>query len=340
MSQTYWWQIPTSYGTGGNPVVRSDPGQETVHREVSFEMEAEGDGRTLYTRIVPYNTPVDVADPPFFEPYIEVWKPGVFDKQLRAANRVDVLLNFEHEQGIGGVVGRGVELRSEPDGLHGTFRLLSNQDGEKTRELVAEKVLNGMSLEATIIKSEREGDAVARTEARLRNVAICRRPAFPGAEVLAVRSGGEDEPPPDDPPDPDPDGESTAPEPAIVVPELVVRDDVSVALQRAGVTQLEHLTVTRAPWDGTSDRFSDEEYERSCLIIREGDGPPKQRCSLPILEPSGELNAGALVTAARMLPSVTRVTAEQRSDAARRLIRLYRMADLTPTTTMLDLARR
>jgi hypothetical protein len=36
--------------------------------------------------------------------------PGLYDKQLRAANRV--FLNFEHQQGVAGIVGHGIELES------------------------------------------------------------------------------------------------------------------------------------------------------------------------------------------------------------------------------------
>ena len=34
--------------------------------------------------------------------YDEEWVPGAFDQQLTAPNRVDVLANFEHQQGIAG----------------------------------------------------------------------------------------------------------------------------------------------------------------------------------------------------------------------------------------------
>lgn len=347
MSQTYWWQTTSDNTTGSPmPVTLRTEGEEhiareIVHREVNFEVEAEGDGRTLYTRIVPYNTPVEVADPPFFEPYVESWSPGVFDKQLRAANRVDVLLNFEHEKGIAGIVGRGVELRSQSDGLHGTFRLLTGTDGEKARELVHERVLTGMSLEALVIKSERQSDGVvARTEARLRNVAICRKPAFPGAEVLAVRTEGEepnpDEPNPDEP-EPTPD-EPTEPE--IVVPELVARDDITNLLERVGVAQLDRVTVVRGNWDANTDRFDDEQYEKSCLIVREGERPVKERCSLPVLEPTGELSVAALHIAARHLLHTTGITNVQRAEVARRMVRLYRLAELEVPGQIVDAARR
>lgn len=181
----------------------------TVHRVVDFDV-AGGDGRTLHTRVVPWDVPATVGDPPYFTPYQESWARGSFDKQLRAANRIDVLMNFEHQQGIGGIVGRGIELRDEADGLHGTFRMLGTQDADKALELVREQILTGLSLEARVLRSETIDGIVVRQDGRLMNVALCRakdspyagpKAAFAGAEVLAVRQ----ETATDDEPDPKPD---------------------------------------------------------------------------------------------------------------------------------------
>lgn len=345
MSQTHWWEITDDSGRSAPPVARSDmqDEREVITREVNFEVEAEGDGRTLITRIVPYNEPVEVADPPFYEKYVERWKPGVFDKQLRAANRVDVLLNFEHEKGLGGVVGRGTALRSQPDGLHGVFRLLGNQVGEAARELVRERVLTGMSLEAIVLKSRREADgSMSRLEARLKNVALCRTPAFPGAEVLAVRTEGEGEPAPGEPdPDEPGDPEPSEPESQIVVPELRVDDDkISAVLERVGVELLVKRATTTQAWDGSPSRFSDEEYQRSALICRAGDEPPKTRCSLPVLEPNGDLNINAMHAAAARINQLTGIGGAERATAARRLIRLYRSVNEEPPGNLVTIASR
>lgn len=352
----YWWQVPSSSSGSTSFTYRTDVGleREIVHREINFELTPDGDGRTLYTRIVPYNTPHQVADPPDFMPYMEEWKPGVFDKQLRAANRVDVLLNFEHEKGIGGVVGRGVQLSSDKDGLHGTFRLLSGGDGDKARELVHEKVLTGMSLEA-IVKKSVVGNTgiVARTEAILKNVALCRNPAFPTAEVLAVREEPE-EPVPGDPtpgdPDPgEPDGSEAEGQPeglpapaasAVIVPELAARSEVDELLERLGYEQIVKRATTNKAWDGSPARFSDDEYERSALICREGDAPPKTRCSLPVLEPNGDLNINAMHAAASRLNQVTGISGALRAAAARRLIRLYRQVGEEPPASIVSIASR
>lgn len=158
-----------------------------LRREFAAVLEA-GDGRTVDARIVPYGIQAQVSDRPGVV-YREEWVAGCFDDQLCAANRVDVLMNFEHQPGLRGLIGRGTALRSEPDGLHGSFRIFDGQDGDKALELAREGVLAGISLEAYAKKSIRAADGtVRRVKAHLDMVALCRRPAFKDARVLAVRA--------------------------------------------------------------------------------------------------------------------------------------------------------
>ncbi len=162
---------------------------QPIVREFPVEL-VESDGRTIDLRVVPYNTAARVADPPRYEPYDEMWMPGAFDNQLRAANRVEVFLNFEHQQGLQGIIGHGVELRESPDGLEGSFRIHDNADGDKALSLVHEGLLRGVSLEARPMRSTREGGVVQRLRAHLDRVSLVRsgRPAFKDAKVLAIRT--------------------------------------------------------------------------------------------------------------------------------------------------------
>ena len=104
-----------------------------MSREFPAELEA-GAGRTLDVRIVPYGKPTEVSDGGPI--YREEWVEGAFDDQLIAGHRLQVFLNFEHEQGIGGIIGDGVALRSQPDGLHGSFEILDGRNGDKALALV------------------------------------------------------------------------------------------------------------------------------------------------------------------------------------------------------------
>ncbi len=162
-------------------------GDGVLRRQFAAEI-ATGEGRTIDACIVPYGVQAQVSDRPGVV-YREEWAAGCFDDQMRAANRVDVLMNFEHHQGISGLIGRGTELRSAADGLHGTFRIFEGSDGDKALELAREGILAGISLEAYAKRSIRGADGtVRRVKAHLDMVALCRRPAYKDARVLAVRA--------------------------------------------------------------------------------------------------------------------------------------------------------
>lgn len=165
------------------------PDRGFLVRTFAAELTA-GEGRTVDVRIVPYGERATVADGfggvPKGVPYVEEWMPGVFDGQVKAANRV--LANFEHQTGLAGVVGHGLQLREARDGFHGSFKLHDTPDGEKALMLVREGVLGGVSLEAVPKKSVRTAAGVVqRVKAHLKAVALCREPAYTGAVVLAVR---------------------------------------------------------------------------------------------------------------------------------------------------------
>lgn len=292
--------------------------ENVIRREFPAVLEPTGDGRTIDIRIVPYNTPARVSDGG--QPYEEEWAPGVFDKQINAASRV--LVNVEHEKGFGGVVGRGAQFRDAEDGFDASVRVLSGPDGDKALELVNEGVLTGVSLEAIPLKSERtEAGVVRRVKARLINVALCRFPAFEAAQVLAVREE----------PTPDPEDEPVL-EPAAAA-------HVDETLARIGYQPLVRNDIVERPWDDSTDRFDDDEYERSCLIDRGGDAPAKTRCSLPVLEPNGDLNVVAMRDAAKRLNQST-LGIDLKAQAARKLLRYYRQAGEDPASSLTNLAAR
>lgn len=149
-----------------------------------------GDGRTVDVLIVPYGERIihndGLGGVPKGVDYIEEIMPGCFDHQVNAAHRV--VANFEHEQGIAGVVARGTALRSGSDGFHGTFRMLNNASGDAALELVNEGVLDGVSFEARFKKTVRSVEGVMqRVKADLFAVAFTRFAAYPSAKVLGVR---------------------------------------------------------------------------------------------------------------------------------------------------------
>ncbi len=150
-----------------------------------------GDGRTLSFRIAPFGERATSADGlgglPKGVPYQEELMPGLYDGQLRAANRV--FLNFEHQLGIAGIVGHGLALRAERDVYHADFRVHETGDGDKALMLAKEGVLQGASVESYWLKSVRTASGVIqRVKAHLDAVAICRQGAYAGAVLTGMRS--------------------------------------------------------------------------------------------------------------------------------------------------------
>ena len=126
--------------------VDTTTGRATLVRSFELPLADSWDGRTLDTRIVPYNTPATVTDPPDYQPYREEFLPGAFERQLSTPGRDRVLLNFEHEQGIRGVIGRSLKFDDADDGLYGSFGIDENSDGDKALAMVSSGFLTGLSL--------------------------------------------------------------------------------------------------------------------------------------------------------------------------------------------------
>jgi hypothetical protein len=153
------------------------PERAVAVRRLDTQIEA-GDGRTSRVRIVPFGE----RDP---APTVSAASqrrpvpggaglPGLFDKQLRAANRV--LLNFEHQQGIGGVVGHGLDLAHRSDGYHGTFRIHETPTATR-RSCSSAKASSGRVGRVVLAEVDpvRAAGVIQRVKAHLEAVAICRR---------------------------------------------------------------------------------------------------------------------------------------------------------------------
>lgn len=179
---------------GAHPAAETDnterPERAVFRREFKISTEV-GDGRTLEMRVVPFDEIGVAADPPKFEPYREQFMPGAFANQERAANRI--LLNFEHIQGLQGVIGHGVSLRQAADGYYGTFRIHETPDGEKALTLLREKVIEHGSVEFLALRSVRTRDGVVqRVKAHLDKLSLTRRdPVYTKTAVLGLREQPE-----------------------------------------------------------------------------------------------------------------------------------------------------
>lgn len=157
----------------------------------SFEAEITNDGRTIEALCVPYNTPAEVADPPTFERYKEMFVKGAFARAVKAPFRV--WLNFEHKPGLNNVVGSGVRFEERDEGLYGELEIDEGHDGEKVLRFVHKNILRALSVEFKPMTRDTpdERGIVVRRSVHLEAVALCRVGAYEDAKVLAVRTPPE-----------------------------------------------------------------------------------------------------------------------------------------------------
>ncbi|SMB97792.1 hypothetical protein SAMN00808754_1950 [Thermanaeromonas toyohensis ToBE] len=101
------------------------------------------------------------------------------------------------------------------------------------------------------------------------------------------------------------------------------------------------------PWsdiDKTVEAYgSVEKFCAACLIDLNPPGEEKvaSKCKLPVKEPNGKYNKNALPAAAAALAGArggVDAPAEEKRRAARKLVRLYRMAKMEPPESLKQLA--
>lgn len=93
----------------------------------------------------------------------------------------------------------------------------------------------------------------------------------------------------------------------------------------------------------STDYKDAESYCAACLIDLnpEGEKKVKDKCKLPVKEPNGTYNRNALIAAAAALAGArggVDAPVEEKRKAARKLIRLYREANMTPPESLKKLA--
>lgn len=141
---------------------------------------AEGDGRTIEARFVPYNVPTRI-DAHLTEEFL----PGAFRRQVRDPR---IPLALGHLPQGGTVIGKVVSLREEPDGLYGTARISNTTDGNNALELLRDGVFDSVSIGFRALQDSRGPNGIVqRRSAEVTELAIVLRPAYTGAKVLALR---------------------------------------------------------------------------------------------------------------------------------------------------------
>jgi hypothetical protein len=150
--------------------------QMTVDLPLEIRATAEGDGRTLAGRIVPFGEVVDVGEGR------ESFAAGVFE----GVDPAGVVLLWQHDQAQ--PIGRMTELSEESDGAYATFRLGATPRALEAASLAADGILTGLSVGFISEDAQRVDGVREHRRARLLETSLVTFPAYPTAGVLAVRN--------------------------------------------------------------------------------------------------------------------------------------------------------
>jgi hypothetical protein len=179
----------------------------TAFYESEIIVRAEGRERILVGLIVPWDvaTPVDHSGR-FAVPGGPAWESfqrGALAKSLRDASearqKAIPMLTGRHPLNPAESAGRtpaAVLHRSESleEGQVAEFKLFRNYEGEEAEQMAEARIWTGFSISygatnhRTVVGELNGRRHFLRQEVRLDHVLFCRNPAYPGAELLAMRA--------------------------------------------------------------------------------------------------------------------------------------------------------
>lgn len=165
---------------------------EVLERYFTLErarVSTDGDGRTIEMQALPWD-----VEAPIGPDTVEVFDPGAFDAQLRAANRLNLTLGHPrpHQLITDSLIGRFQTMESRAEGLWVQARMASTNTATEALALVDDGVLEQVSIgfiDLRTERSKREGVTVLRRmSARLDHLALVPSGNYgEHAKVLSVR---------------------------------------------------------------------------------------------------------------------------------------------------------
>jgi phage head maturation protease len=157
-------------------------------REVAtgLQLRDDGDGRILHGPVIPWGVEARVLDRGRL--VLEQFERGA----LADADPARVPLTATHPRDAGTLpIGVTIELRDEPDAMHGAWRVSDTALGNEVLSLAADGVPLGLSIGFNEVAGgsrwSPDRRRVTRTRALVDHVAVVRRGAYAGAQVVGVR---------------------------------------------------------------------------------------------------------------------------------------------------------
>jgi uncharacterized protein len=149
-----------------------------------LELRADDDGRRLEGIVVPYNVETRIGG------YTESFTLGAFADA--DPEHVPLFAPHPDRDRPSLPIGRAVELHEEPAGLLGAFRVSAVPAGDHVLELVRDGAVRGLSVGFVPLPGgdrwNRDRTRVERVRAHLVEVSVVPFPAYPDAQITAVRA--------------------------------------------------------------------------------------------------------------------------------------------------------
>jgi HK97 family phage prohead protease len=158
-----------------------------------LRVRADGDGRTITARAVPYGVQASVSDSE--GRYRESWQRGAFARTIahrRASGRpLPVLVNHDRKSLPVGVV---QDFADAADGLDVEMHLSETPSADEVLTLVRDGAVRGVSIGFKPIQSQwnRGRTEVVRTEAALHEISLVAFPTWDESLITDVRSIDDD----------------------------------------------------------------------------------------------------------------------------------------------------
>lgn len=187
--------IPDTWRSSGSVQGRALAMGEKQFRVFEPELEIRsaaqgGDGRTIVGIAVPYNRPQRIN-----ANLTEEFAPGAFAHQFRSVHRIPFARGHIP---LGGVaIGKTIEMRDDPAGLYGEWRVSKTPAGDETLELIKDGVYRELSVgfrERSDGNQTRPDGTVLRTKVDLFEVAVVPQGAYGAAATVTEVRCLDDEP--------------------------------------------------------------------------------------------------------------------------------------------------
>lgn len=159
---------------------------ELLLRATELQLRSDGDGRTVFGLVVPYNLEATVDDGA--GPYREMFAPGAFARSIEQ-RRHKVKLNAQHDLRRF-PIGRAVDLTDTPEGVRGAFYISATREGDDALTLLRDGTVDAFSVGFKPLRHRNVKGVIVRTEAVLGEVSLVGSPAYETALVSGVRDAG------------------------------------------------------------------------------------------------------------------------------------------------------